>query len=531
MGMKRRAIIMLSLLFIVFFGLMIRISLLSVDNAVKTVGNGQGSKTIMVAEVRGTIYDRNRVPLVNGSNAYYATLLPEERLLQRVAAVTDTSEYERLREAIKDRTPLLARLNGPAAITDGLRVYMAPKRYDTRCIAPHLIGYLNGSATKGVSGIEKAYDAVLQKYSGRITATFPINGSGAYLAGDELRVENTVARSAGGVILTIDANIQEQVEAVASTMIDKGAVVVLDAANGEVLALASFPSFHPDSLVENVERTDGALVNRAISLYDCGSVFKIVTALAALESGVSSEQSYDCAGAITVDSTTFHCHYRLGHQRLTMEEAFAQSCNTYFIQLAQQIGSDALLDMAKTLGLTDEIVLADSLMAPSAVLPSREDLSAAAALANLSFGQGELLVSPLHIARMTAAIAANGTLPLVSAVLGIVDEGGHWVSSVAGGEETVLSAPSVLALRRMMERVVSDGTGSLAQPDVGNAAGKTGTAETGQRNNGDAVVHSWFTGYYPAEDPQYVITVLVEDVPSDGASAAQIFCEISNNLR
>jgi len=78
---------------------------------------------------------------------------------------------------------------------------------------------------------------------------------------------------------------------------------------------------------------------------------------------------------------------------------------------------------------------------------------------------------------------------------------------------------------------VSDGTGSLAQPDVGNAAGKTGTAETGQRNNGDAVVHSWFTGYYPAEDPQYVITVLVEDVPSDGASAAQIFCEISNNLR
>lgn len=530
MGMKRRAIIILSLLFLVFFGLVIRIGLVSVDDAVRTVGNGQGAKSITVAEVRGTIYDRHQMPLVNTTTTYYATLLPEERLLQRLVGVTSDGEYERLRAALQDGIPLLARLNAPAPIADGLRVYLAPQRYGEQCLASHLIGYLNSAETAGASGIEKAYDAVLQQYAGHILTTFPINGRGVYLAGDEVRVENTTERCAGGVVLTIDREMQEKVEYVASTLMNKGAVVVLDAGSGEIMTLASYPDFHPGEMAKNLERTDGALVNRALSSFDCGSVFKIVTALAALESGVSPAQSYDCAGAITVDGTTFHCHYRLGHQHLTMEEAFAQSCNVYFIQLAQQIGAETLLNMARTLGLTDDIRLADSLTAPSAVLPSAQDVSALAALANLSFGQGELLVSPLHIARMTAAIAANGTLPDVSAVLGTVDEEGLWITSYEGGGETVISADSVVALRRMMELVVTEGTGRRAQPSVGTVAGKTGTAETGQLRDGEPVVHSWFTGYFPADAPRYVITVLVEDWVQGDASAAEIFREITNKL-
>lgn len=530
--MTRRAWISLSLLFIVFFGLLVRLALISVDDSVKAVGNGQGSKTIVVAETRGTIYDRKGIPLVNTENAYYATLLPTERLLQRIESVTDVQEYNRIKAEIAYGAPLLARLNSPAAITNGLRVFMAPQRYAAECIAPHLIGYLDGASQYGVAGIEKAYNTVLSQYSGQITATFPINGRGEYLADDVLDVKDTTNRSAGGVMLTIDSEIQQCVERVSASMIAKGAVIVMDPHSGDVLAMASFPAFHPETIMESVERDDGALVNRALALFDCGSVFKIVTTLAALESGIPVTQKYVCNGAMTVENTQFHCHYRLGHQMLDMEEAFAQSCNLYFIQLAQRIGPHTLLNMAARLGLTETLQIGDALMTEQPVLPTSYDLAAPAALANLSFGQGKLLLSPLHVARMTAVAASGGTLPAVSAVLGTVDEAGRWTESTDREGETVISAVSTLALRRMMERVVSSGTGRRAQPQIGIAAGKTGTAETGQINDEEeAVTHSWFTGYYPAEHPQYVITVLVEDMQPDAYNAAQVFCEILNNLQ
>lgn len=529
--MQRRALVILSLVFIVFFALVVRLGVISVDNAVKSVGVSQGSRTLTVSEVRGTIYDRNMTPLVNASNAYYATLLPDKRLLQRLAGVTDASEYARLLALVEEDTPILAHLNDPAPITEGLRVYMAPTRYENECIAPHLLGYLDGAGTTGVSGIEKAYDTTLKQYSGCITATYPVNGKGKYVDGDDLRIVNTVESCRGGVVLSIDKTIQETVETILMKSLNKGAVVVMDPVSGELLALASYPDFHPMEIAERMQQTDGALMNRALSLYDCGSVFKIVTTLAALEQGVSVEQTFECPGAITVDGTVFHCHRRLGHQRLSMNEAFAESCNVYYIQLAQQIGSEALLDMADRLGLTDDIALADSIVAPSAVLPTAYDLSSPAALANISFGQGRLLISPLHIARMTATVASNGSLPSVMAVLGVVDDQGRWIQSETGGGETVLSAASVSALQHMMELVVSEGTGTRAQPSDHSAAGKTGTAETGQINAGKSVEHSWFTGYFPAQDPKYVVTVLVEDIQENGKTAAEIFCEISNNLK
>ena len=119
---------------------------------------------------------------------------------------------------------------------------------------------------------------------------------------------------------------------------------------------------------------------------------------------------------------------------------------------------------------------------------------------------------------------------MTTAVLGIVDEEGNLLNQNAEVGETVISARSILQLRRMMEKVVSEGTGVRAQPNQVSAAGKTGTAETGQLNNLSAVTHSWFTGYYPADSPQYVITVLVEDWQTTEKSAAELFCEIINNL-
>lgn len=531
--MQRRAIVSVCLLFVLFFGVGVRIALVTVDKDIHAVGMQQGAKTITVTEVRGTIYDRNLVPLVNQRNEYFATLLPQMNLLQRLSSVTDLQEYARLEASLEDRVPLLARLNAPAPICDGLRVYMAPKRYSNPVLASHLIGYLDAGQSSGVYGIEKAYDTLLKQYTGRITATFPTDGRGNYLSGENVRVTNTTARSIGGVILTLDSEMQAMVEGVVSEQLRKGAVVILNANSGEILTLVSCPTLNPLSIEKDLKRTDGVFINRALSLFDCGSIFKIVTAIAALEEGVSQTQCYECPGSITVDGTTFHCHYRLGHQSLAMEQAFAQSCNVYFIQLAQQIGADALLDMARRLGLTEDVVLAESIVAPAAVFPTIEDLSSSAALANLSFGQGKLLLSPVHIARMTAAIAANGTLPSVSAVAGTIDEKQRWTSSQdTRGGETVISAKTVGILDEMMKSVVREGTGQAAQSrDGGLVAGKTGTAQTGQLQDGDSVVHSWFTGYVSIDESPYVITVLVEDIGDMDTTAAELFCEISNKLR
>lgn len=525
--MNRRLTVSVVLLFLVFFGLIVRIALISVDDTVKTVGNQQGTKSLLVAEARGTIYDRHRTPLVNDTNVYYASILPRMDLVQRLEGNTTTIEYNRLLKAVKDGVPARVLLNGPTTITAGLQMYIAPQRYASRCLAPHLIGYMNGEKTAGVAGIERAYDDLLKQFSGQITVTYPTDGSGRSRIDAETRVSNTIAQCQGGIVLTIDRGIQEKIENVAASHITKGAVVVLDADNGDILASASYPTFHPESTADIAE---GALINRALSLFDCGSVFKIVTTLAALELGISVEQVYECSGAITVDGTTFHCHHRLGHQTLDMETAFAQSCNVYFIQLAHQIGAASLLDMTQRLGLCEEIEIADTLYAPASVLPTAADLSADAALANLSFGQGKLLITPMHIARMTAVIAGDGTLSDISAVLGTVDAQGRWIKSRARGGETVISASSVASVRRMMERVVTEGTGSAARSDIVSVAGKTGTAETGQLNSGSPVTHSWFTGYFPAEDPQYVVTVLIEDMIHSEKNAAEVFCEISNNL-
>ena len=507
---------------------LIRIGTLALDEQVLAVGQTQGSKSLTVVQVRGTIYDRNGEALVNDEYEYIATLMPEQSLLSTVKTAVTDEAYRLLLDKAKERMPLSVKLNKRIVQTEGLQVFRVPKRYNGT--AGHLIGHLDGNGN-GVSGIEKAYESVLSQYSGELTVTYPVNGAGDRLDSEESYVKDTTANGKGGVMLTLEKKVQQTVGEAANAMINKGAVVVLNP-KGEMLALSSCPAYDPDRVDASLEDEDGPLINRALSGYDCGSVFKIVTAAAALEYGISENQGYVCNGEMPVGNTLFHCHHRQGHGLVGMEEAFAKSCNLYFIQLAQTIGGDRLLEMAEKLGLGETIRLADGVTAASALLPTEEALQTPATLANLSFGQGELLVSPLHVARMTAVFTANGTLPSVCAVRGVVSEDGEVTDTEPGGEgETVLSAANTQVICRMLECVVESGTGSAAQPLYTTAAGKTGTAETGQLDeNGVPVTQSWFTGYYPAEDPRYIITVLVEDAGNSEYTAAEVFCEISNKL-
>ena len=491
---------------------------------------GGATRTLTVATVRGTIYDRKMIPLTNKSNEYRAAILPNEELISLVKGAMTTTNYLSLLERLEKGEPAIARLTKPIPLAQGMRLFLTPLRYGDKAIAPHVLGYLDNSSQQGVTGVEAAFDEVLASYSGRATVSFSVNGNGGYLQTAPLEITNTLDNKTGGVALTLDSELQMIAEECAEH-VDKGAILLLNGDTGSVLACASFPSFHPLSVEESIRQNEGALVNRALRLYDCGSVFKIVTAAAALEYGVSPLQEYCCDGGMTVGNTSFHCHDRLGHQTMDMSSAFAQSCNLYFIQLAQQVGETALLNMAYRLGLGEEIELIEGMHATAGVLPSEQELKTPAALANFSFGQGKLLLSPLHIARLTAIVANGGYLPPLQLFKGYVNEKGE-LTAAAGDErgERVLSESTVHTLQNMMRSVVEEGTGQNASVEGVAVAGKTGTAQTGQYNGGIAVIQSWFTGYFILNDENYIITVLAEDCETTHKSATKAACELINKL-
>lgn len=516
----------------VFFGVLgVHLYSLVGDNAVKPVAFGENSVKLTVNRTRGTIYDAQMQPLVNEEKTYYAAILPDETLLMRLNTVLDKENLSALSTQILARKPAVLCLDEPIAFVEGVRLFLSPKRYGARLLAAHLIGYTDTGTGEGITGIEAACNEILEKYAGALSVSYPISGTGTNLKGAEPEIQDTIDHSAGGVVLTIQKDIQKIVEDTAPNYLTKGAVVVMEPSSGEVLAMASFPAYHPDNVAQSIEENNGALINRALALYDCGSVFKTVTVAAALENGIPMACCYDCAGGMTVQKTMFHCHKRLGHQTLDMTNAFAQSCNLYFIQLAKEMGAEKLYNTAVKFGFSQSISLIDGLGTPQGVLPSENELTTDAALANFSFGQGHLLASPLQVTRMTAAIANGGVLPAACVVKGYVDENGTFTPAVrdSGEGERVLSQENAAAIQKMMEKVVTDGTGKQAA-GLYAAAGKTGTAETGQINEGNPVVQSWFTGYFPAENPRYVVTVLAEDAQNTNGKATPLFCEISNKV-
>ena len=459
---------------------------------------------------------------------FKAVGFPDIDLLTTLTQHTADTHFQMIKNAMINGLPVAGPLIHAIPNQEDLLCFATKKRYSDRLLAPHIVGYCQDGI--GVSGIELSCESTLSHYSGSTTVTYEIGGGKQHLYGVKPQITDTSQRSVGGVALTLDSSIQGVVEDTAADILTKGAVVVLDPYSGDIVACASFPSYQPHTLSVSLQENNGALMNRALSLYDCGSVFKVITAAAALENGISHNREYVCDGSIDVGGTVFHCHNRTGHGALDMTQAFAYSCNTYFIQLAQDIGADALYTLANAFGFNRKITLAEGLASANPLLPTRDDLERPAALANLSFGQGYLMTTPIHIAQIIATIVNDGAMPSVNVLQWYVDENGSITAIDEQPSYTIVTESTANTLRHMMRAVVESGTGKSAMPSLCTAAGKTGTAETGQISSNGAVVQSWFAGYFPAEHPQYVVVVLAEDANATNEQAASIFCEISNNL-
>lgn len=527
--MRKRSVVAFSVMLVALMAIIIRVLELS-QGGLSEAADQQSSLTITVANVRGTIYDRNMNPLVNRTSRYRACVAGFPEAIAAVAPVLDEKAMAELEERLRTNRPAVVSLDRAVSYTDGLALFQVAERYGENLLAPHLLGYLDGDGLHGVTGIEQAFDDYLIEHSGKATVTYKVDAAGRPLQGEQMEITNTLKEARAGVVLTLDRDIQRIAEAAAKKYIQRGAVVVMEPDTGRILAMTSVPDYQPGTVADCLEAEDAPLLNRALCNYNCGSVFKITALAAALEGGLAPEWRYTCTGQVVVGSNTFHCHHRLGHGQLDMAGGFSVSCNPYFIQLMQTAGGQALYRMSTLLGFDRSLVLAQGIQTARAMLPAEEELLSPAAVANLSIGQGSLLASPVHIAQIVAAVVNDGQLIRPTVLLGYADKEGTLVEEKPAAPQTAFSPETAATIRDMMVKVVQEGTGQAALPAYGGAGGKTGTAETGWLQDGKTVVQSWFAGYYPEEEPRYIMAIIAEDTNNTGSKAAPVFKQICDKI-
>jgi len=319
-------------------------------------------------------------------------------------------------------------------------------------------------------------------------------------------------RVGADVSLTLDATLQRVAEEAMGGA--PGAVVAIDPRTGDVLAMVSNPTFNPGFNEEEWEalRSDpnSPLLNRATQgLYTPGSTFKTVTMAAALTHGlVSLNTPAQCPEEIFVDGVSIVSRNEPpGKQTRTASDAYAYSCNTYFAQLGLEVGAERLEAMAEAFGLTDAPPF-DLPTAPGQLSATPGFLDSDAGLAASAFGQGELQLTPLHLALITAAVANNGQAPQPRLFLD--DEPSTW--------RTAMSPEVAQALATMMEHGVTDGWASTAAIAGRRIGGKTGSAEI----SAEASSHALFIAFASVGDPRIAVAVVKEHAGAGSTQAGPV---------
>lgn len=528
--MQKRLSIMFFFITLIAFCVMAHTLMVAVTPQYVEAASSQSVYNLTVCTTRGRIYDCKLRSLAGGRLQYRAVIAPSRDTTVNLTGILSPEKINEIQDKLTGTYPFVCNVDDAAADGRGAIVYPAQKRYAANCVAVHTVGYL-GSDGHGASGIERAYDQYLHSASGELSVRFAVDATGAGLKGIEPEVTDTTENSLAGVVLTIDADIQRIAENAAEKYMEKGAIIVMESDTGKIRASVSVPDFEQYDIASALEEEDSPLVNRAISSYDLGSVFKLVVAAAALECGVEADNVYCCTGCVQIGENEFHCANRNGHGELNMEQAFAKSCNTYFIELARTIGGQSILSYARRLGFGRSIALADGYLTAAGCLPDEESLRLPAALANFSFGQGELMATPTHVAVMTAAVTNGGLYIQPTVVEGLVDSDVKYILvKEKDGGARIMSHKTAALIMSFMSAAAEYGTASAGASDYVTCAAKTGTAETGMYEDGRRVMQAWYTGYFPADDPQYVVTVLVEDGESGGSSAGPVFRFIADSL-
>lgn len=525
--MKKRVACVFSALLLLFAGVEFRTY--GIANGKVRASYTPSSKSIEIASLRGTVYDCKLRSLTNCEYEYTAVAKPTGEALVQLASMLGSELFAAAKERMERGGPVAYKVDPTAVGSEDVRIVATPRRYSSQRLACHVIGYLD-SQGQGISGIEKAYNDLLNAGHSEVRAYFTAAANGKMMLGYNIDI-SSVGSSRTGVALTIDRDIQRITEqALDSSGAVKACAVVIDIGSGAIRAMVSRPSFDPESIADSLDDPNSPLINRALLPFSVGSVFKPVVAAAAIESGLTDFE-YECTGSAVYSGVTFNCHKKDGHGVQNMCEATANSCNTYFAALARQVGAENIIKTAESFGFGKETVLADGIKARSGNLPEARELDSAAAIANISFGQGALTATPIQICCMMAAIARGGVYFPAYLVEGEVDEHGSLTEAAHYTERRQIISPSTAErLQEFLAEVVASGSGRRAQSELVSAAGKTATAQTGRSGEDGEIYNAWFAGWFPAEEPKYAVVILKEDGGEGAVSCAPVFKEISEKI-
>lgn len=494
---------------------------------------------------RGNILDRNMIPLTNRNIEIFCVIKPLY-LRKKTSEIASISEILNLeinkltREIEFKKDPIIVPCTQfekdslDKLKTQGISFIYSLIRYSDQSVAKHVTGYINKIDNTGKTGIEKYFQDTL-KLSSKSSVGVVTDAKNNLVAGLGYRFIDPEDTKQLNVKLTLNYHIQKTAENVLKKSGLKGAVVIEDVVSGDIVAMVSKPDYDPNNIEKYLDSSNKELFNRAVASYNLGSIFKIIVLASAYENGINPNMDYFCPGYITLGDKEFKCssHAAGGHGLISLEEAFASSCNPYFIELGIKTGHTNIINTAKKFGFGSFTGVNDhGVEESSGYLPDTKKFFTYGDVANISIGQGDILTTPLQVADMVATIANGGIKNRVNIVDSIIDSSDNTLKVVRLDKgERILSKEICDKIKYLMEKVTISGTGIKANLDeYGGAAAKTGSAETGQYINGEKIVHAWFAGYFPRLNPRYSVAVFIENGKSGGSIAAPIFEEIARDI-
>ncbi|HEV3242885.1 MAG TPA: penicillin-binding protein 2 [Chthoniobacterales bacterium] len=401
--------------------------------------------------------------------------------------------------------------------------------------------------TEGRDGLEQTFNEMLTGKHGEYKLTFDKDGRKT----SERLVKSAVPGN--NVITTLDLRLQQLAEKALESKAKRGAIVIVDPTDGDILAMASWPTYDPNLFVPSIsaekfkqlqDDPDIPLLARAFrSAYPPGSTFKVAVGIAALETGaVRSNDLYQCLPGIQIGNLTFH-NWKKGDQgALNFVQALTQSCDTWFYQVGIKTGAEPIIEWALKLGFGAKCGIPLRGEAEGRI-PNDEYMKATHGrkllngdIANLSIGQGDTQVTPLQMAQAMAIVANGGRFYQTRLVRQVQSVDHEIVTAYELREKRSLdvSEATMEEVRTGMIEVVNgaNGTGHEAQLDGVEVAGKTGTAQWGPKNKERTA--AWFSGFLPAEEPKYAFAAVYEgDVGSKvhgGTTAAPMIAEIFQEI-
>ena len=561
---KRRLLFYLAccvLGFSVLFGRLIYIELFRAEQW-QEMAYEQQTRDRLITPKRGSITDRNGVGIARTQTVTAVSVIPaqikeKEKTAQCLADIL-TLPYEEVLEKVKQKVALV-RIQTKVdmetaqkirqADLPGVKVDEDVQRVYPYCdLAAQVIGFV-GKDNQGIIGLEAKYDDILKGEQGKILTV--TDSVGREISAQQQRIPPIDGKT---LVTTLDVVIQQYVEQTLAKAVEakgakKGAMIVLNPQNGEIYAMANYPSFdlntpftiNDETLAANWDNLSQKEQNDALNqmwrndaindTYEPGSIFKIITSVAGLEEHVVEPNStFYCKGFYVAGDRQIKCwRYPRTHGAQTFAEGVQNSCNPVFMEIAERMGEETFLEYMKKFGFYEKTGI-DLAGEATGIIHKLENMGPVE-LATMSFGQS-FQITPLQLLRAASATVNGGYLITPHIGYGVADENGNMIETFSyDAGEPIMSKETSETMKMILESVVAEGTGNKASVEGYRIGGKTATSEKLPRRSGKYIAS--FMTFAPADNPKMMAFVMIDEpqgVYYGGTVGGPIMKELLTNI-